>query len=118
MSSAIPSGQQFRQFADGKDLAGLVLGLQKDVERLKRDSNQSGLSLGWITPTPTLPATTVNATNTYGRSVTIYIRGGTVTNITIDGVATGFTSGTFRVQAGGTINITYSVSPTWFWYGD
>lgn len=118
MSSAIPSGFQFQQFATAKDLPGLILALQKDVERLKRDSNQAGASLGWISPTPTLPATTVDATNTYQRPVTVYVRGGTVTDITVDGVATGFTSGTFRVQAGGTINITYSVAPTWFWYGD
>lgn len=118
MSSAIPSGFQFQQQAAGNDLPGIILKLQRDVEHLQRDANQSGSSIGWISPTPTVPATTVNQTNTYGKPVTVYVRGGTVTNITIDGVATGFTSGTFRVQAGGTINITYSVAPTWFWYGD
>jgi hypothetical protein len=109
---------EFQQFANGGDLVTLVKALRADLDNLRRDFNQRGASIGWITPTPAVPASTVNQSNTYGASATVYVRGGTVTNITIDGVATGFTSGTFRVQAGGTINITYSVAPTWFWYGD
>jgi hypothetical protein len=117
MSSAVPTGKHFEQYANGTDLITIILGLQRDVVKLQRDLNQLGSAVGWLT-TPVMPATTVNATNTFGVPATVYVRGGTVTNITIDGVATGFTSGTFRVRAGGTINITYSVAPVWFWYGD
>lgn len=41
-----------------------------------------------------------------------YVTGGTVTSIKIGGVATGLTSGSFRVAAQQTFNITYSVAPT------
>jgi hypothetical protein len=45
----------------------------------------------------------------------VYVSGGTVTVIKIDGVTTGLTSGTFLVEATHSINITYSGVPTWVW---
>lgn len=66
---------------------------------------------------PTVPASTVAYTNSYGYPCMVSIYGGTVTAITIDGVATGQTSGTFVLSPGETIAITYSSAPTWKWFG-
>lgn len=48
--------------------------------------------------------------NPVAQSVTV--SGGTVTGISVNGVSTGQTSGTFTVPVGGTISIAYSVAPT------
>lgn len=66
---------------------------------------------------PSVPATTVAQTNNYGYPCLVTISGGTVTVIKINSVTTGLTSGAFTVGAGETIAITYSVAPTWQWYG-
>lgn len=67
---------------------------------------------------PSVPATGVAFTNTFGVDCTVYVTGGTVTGIAIGGLTTGATSGAFRVQARETITLTYSVAPTWQWFGD
>lgn len=67
---------------------------------------------------PAVPATTVAYTNILNADATAFITGGTVTVIAIGGQATGLTAGTFRVPAGQTITLTYSVAPTWLWFGD
>jgi hypothetical protein len=64
---------------------------------------------------PSVPATTVAATNSTGVDVVAYVSGGTVTAIAVNGAAVGLTSGTFYVHAGGTIALTYSAAPTWVW---
>lgn len=69
---------------------------------------------GHVTP-PTLPASTVTATNKSNRDALVTVTGGTVTAITVGGTATGRTSGTVPVSSGQTIAITYSAAPTWSW---
>lgn len=59
-------------------------------------------------------ATGVAAYNNNPIGVMVAIAGGTVTIIAVNGTTTGLTSGTFFVPAGGTITITYSVTPTTF----
>ena len=49
---------------------------------------------------------------------TVFVTGGTVSQIAIGGVATGLTAGAFRVPASQTITVTYTVAPTWAWFGD
>ena len=67
---------------------------------------------------PSVPATTVNYTNAYGYPCSVLISGGTVTEIDIDDIATGLTSGVMpTIPPGGTINITYSAAPSWLWWG-
>jgi len=66
---------------------------------------------------PSVPATTVNYTNAYGYPCQVQVYGGTVTEIDIDDIATGLTSGIFIIPLGGTINITYSAAPSWRWWG-
>lgn len=64
---------------------------------------------------PAMPASTVALRNPTWRDCAVTITGGTVTAITVDGVATGLTSGTVIVPSGRKIAITYSVAPTWVW---
>ncbi len=66
---------------------------------------------------PSLPASTVAFTNPYNVDAMVYVTGGTVTAVAVNGTATGLTSGAFRVSAGATITLTYSVAPTWKWFG-
>lgn len=72
--------------------------------------------VGTVGP-PSVPATTVNYVNTYGYPCQVQVYGGTVTEIDIEDIATGLTSGIFMIPPGGTINITYSVTPSWRWWG-
>lgn len=60
----------------------------------------------------TLGANGVAALNPNPVPVSATVTGGTVTQIAINGVNTGQTSGTFTVPAGGSITVTYSVAPT------
>jgi hypothetical protein len=74
--------------------------------------------------TPAVPASTVAAVNTTGRTVNVYVKAGTLTDIAIGGVSTGIaaaapasTCHTLEVSAGQTIAITYTVAPSWVWIG-
>ena len=79
-------------------------------------SNLGYFSTGTALGPPAIPATTVKLANPYAQDCMVYIAGGTVTVIAINGVITGLTSGTFLVEATQTIAITYSVVPTsWTW---
>ena len=81
--------------------------------------------LGFAVAQPAVPASTVNATNTSGVDCMVHISGGTLTVVNVGGSATGITAAaaagsvhTVRVPAGSTISITYTVAPTWKWFGD
>lgn len=65
-----------------------------------------------FTSAMTLAATGVAALNPNPVPVTVTVSSGTVTQIAVNGVNTGQTSGTFTVPAGGSITVTYSVAPT------
>lgn len=73
-------------------------------------------------PLGKLTAPTIGAspytTNVGATDITAYITGGTVSSVAINGQTTGMTSGAFRVKAGQTITITYTVAPSWTWFGD
>jgi hypothetical protein len=64
---------------------------------------------------PTVPATTVAATNKSNRDAIVTVTGGTVTVIAVQAVTSGRTSGSLIVPSGNTITLTYSVAPTWTW---
>lgn len=113
-----PNSYNRAQELFGDDIVTKFLTMQRELISLRRDFQQSGKSLSWQIATPSVPASTITTSNTYQVPVTIYIRGGTVTNINIQGQLLGMTSGTFRLNPGDTIAVTYSVTPTWFWYGD
>jgi hypothetical protein len=79
-------------------------------------TNAGYYSTGTALGPPTIPASTVALTNPYLTDCVVYIAGGTVTVIKVNGVTTGLTSGTFIVEATQSIAITYSVVPTsWAW---
>jgi len=60
----------------------------------------------------TLGATGVAVPNPNPVAVSATISGGTVTGISVSGVSTGQTSGTFTIPPGGSLTVTYSVAPT------
>ncbi|MHA1287665.1 MAG: right-handed parallel beta-helix repeat-containing protein [Candidatus Thorarchaeota archaeon] len=90
--------------------------IRKEGSNSILQNNHNVNPAGNFTP-PSVPATTVNYTNSYGYSCQVQVYGGTVTEIDIDDIATGLTSGIFMIPPGGTINITYSAAPSWRWWG-
>ncbi len=66
---------------------------------------------------PAVPASGVALNSPVGVDAMVYITGGTVTAVAINGVATGLTSGGFYVATGDSITLTYTVAPTWVWRG-
>ena len=69
-----------------------------------------------------VPASTVTQNNTFGIDATVYVAGGTVSAIEINAgagfVTTGIIAGPVRLPAGAQIRLTYTVAPTWVWFGD
>lgn len=66
---------------------------------------------------PSIPASGNSVTNDFYRSVRVYISGGTVSDISINGTSTGLTSGEFFLKPYDQIGITYTASPSWVWVG-
>jgi hypothetical protein len=66
---------------------------------------------------PTVPGSTTVLVNPYNVNASVFVTGGTVTVIAVNGVTTGQITGQFTVPAGGSIKLTYSVAPTWVWIG-
>lgn len=73
----------------------------------KLQNNASGLA-------PALPATGVAIRNPYGRNALVEIVGGTVSSVTVNDGATGFTT-VVLVPANGTIIVNYTAAPSWKW---
>jgi hypothetical protein len=67
---------------------------------------------------PPIPTTTTALTNPFGFDTTIYLTGGTVSEVAINATATGLTAGMFRLPRGATITVVYSAPPTWAWFAD
>lgn len=68
---------------------------------------------------PAMPASGTAYTNIFSVPVTVYIAGGTVTAIAINGTTlTNLTSGTVRLGPGDTITLTYSAAPAWVWFAE
>lgn len=71
---------------------------------------------GLITP-PNVPPSGTAQSNAHTYPCRIAVSGGTVTNLAINGTATGLTSGSFILQPSETITLTYSSAPSWVWWG-
>lgn len=87
--------------------------------------NRGANPLGKFSGQPAVPPSgsgyTNQVNNSYHVDCTVYLTGGTVTAVYIDGgaVATGAAlTGGFRVPANKSITLAYSAAPTWVWYGD
>lgn len=81
-------------------------------------TGQSGLP---AISTPAVPAASTPVSNATGWDVVVYVSGGTGVNVSVNGTATGLSSGTFYVHGnaggnGGTISLgAYTAAPTWVW---
>src|SRR6185437_10768681 len=64
---------------------------------------------------PSVPASGTPVTNTFNDAVQVVISGGTMTQVIVDGVQVGTGAATYQVPSGGTIQLTYTVAPTWTW---
>jgi len=65
---------------------------------------------------PGIPASGTPLVNGFGRNAWVIVSGGTVSAISVDGVATGLTSGQILVPGGKTVTLTYTAAPTWAWW--
>ena len=65
--------------------------------------------------TPAVPASGTPVTNTSGFPVLVVITGGTMSNVTVNGVTVGTGAGTYALPNGQAITMTYTVAPTWVW---
>ncbi len=79
-------------------------------------------ALAYVGGNPVMPASDAYYQNDFGYSCLVTIYGGTVTGIVTGNTAgtevpTGLTSGSFVLPPGAVVRITYSVAPTWVWYG-
>lgn len=70
---------------------------------------------GNVTRQPRVPASGRAHTNDSGYDAVVYVTGGTVSAVALDGVTTGLTSGPFEVPANHTITVTYTSAPGWVW---
>lgn len=66
---------------------------------------------------PAFPATTVAVTNNFGFPARIFITGGTISIIKINGQGGVFTNGMVLLMPGENISVTYTGSPSWNWIG-
>lgn len=98
------------------DTAGLGIVRQASTGGIFRD-NRGYNPVGSVTP-PAVPASGTAQSNNTGYDCMVLVTGGTVSNIAIGGINTGQTSGWFRVPALQTITLTYTVAPSWSWYGE
>ncbi|HET9411452.1 MAG TPA: glycosyl hydrolase family 28-related protein [Candidatus Saccharimonadales bacterium] len=64
-----------------------------------------------------IPASGTPFTNPWGVPVTVYVNGGTVTAISVNNTTTGIIAGSIQLGPSQTITLTYSVVPTWTWFG-
>ena len=73
---------------------------------------------GGTAPTAvTVPASgTAYTPSTTGNTV-LFVSGGTVTAVAVNGITTGLTSGTFYMKANDTITFTYTAAPTVYQMG-
>lgn len=111
------SGGDYIQWVNNPLLTGYSTGpIRKVGNNCVLQNNHNYNPVGAVGP-PSVPATTVNYTNAYGYPCQVQVYGGTVTEIDIDDIATGLTSGIFIIPPSGTINITYSAAPSWRWWG-
>lgn len=101
----------------GNDLRGNLTGALSLVGASTTASGNRGYNPVGALAAPAIPATTVAQTNTFAVRTRVFVTGGTVAALAINGTATGLTSGSFELDPGETITLTYSAAPTWTWFG-
>ena len=84
----------------------------------KRITNNVGINpFGDLAEPAANPVNGTIYTNFFGCPVLVTVSGGTVSQIAINGVNTGLTSGAFTLGPDNTIKVTHSGDPTWTWTG-
>lgn len=111
------AGTYYRQQAAGQP-TGFNVPLTLTATPTTTGANPAGANTTAGFTQPAVPATTVAYENNLGVDATVYVTGGTVSAIALNGVSTGLTSGVFQVPAYQTITLTYSAAPTWLWVGE
>lgn len=91
--------------------------IYKGTINIDRITNNVGYNPVGLLPAPTIPATDNYYTNNTGYKCDVYISGGTVTDVYIDGTPTGLNRGCFSLYPGQKIAIVYTAAPTWKWFG-
>ncbi|MBY0020725.1 right-handed parallel beta-helix repeat-containing protein [Paenibacillus polymyxa] len=81
---------------------------------LKNNIGQS--PVGPIT-TPGVPVSNAELVNPFPHDVRMAIKGGTVTDIKINGISTGLSGGLLPLSTSESVILVYSVAPTWTWIG-
>lgn len=66
---------------------------------------------------PAVPATNLALKNPFWRDATIYLSGGTVTDVRVDGQSVGART-MVRIPSGSTVTLNHSSAPTWSWVLD
>jgi hypothetical protein len=67
---------------------------------------------------PAVPASTVAKLNPFSFAVLVRVVGGTVTQVSVGGAVQAVSSpATVLVDVDESITLTYSVAPTWTWFG-
>ncbi len=66
---------------------------------------------------PAMPESGRDYQNAFLVDCDVYVAGGAVSAIAVNGVRTGLTAGTIHVPSGASISLTYSAAPTWEWFG-
>lgn len=66
---------------------------------------------------PAVPVSTTPLANPFAFACVVTVRGGTVSQIAVDGNGIGLVDGTVLVPNGSTITLTYAVAPAWDWFG-
>lgn len=91
-----------------------------DVGNLRTlmEASNAGRDKGDLAGKPAIPASTTPVSNDLGFPVWVRLNGGTVTVVKIDGTTVaGVTTGEWvPLRSKSTIELTYSVAPTWQWF--
>ena len=103
---------------EGRSVAGTILSMHPNL-----NDNKSGhlwyagdvTALSGKLSAPAIPASSRTMGNPFPFSVTVYVSGGEVDHIDLNGVNVGKQSGALNLPPRGTINLTYSKAPTWAW---
>ena len=89
--------------ATNNDFFGAVVGIECN--------SQSAFTFS----TPTLPASESAISNSSGRKMQVIIWGGAASVVTINGFGIGVGAGTFILNPGDSIAVTYTTAPQWVW---
>jgi Pectate lyase superfamily protein len=82
-----------------------------------RVMNCKGFSAAALVSSPAMVSSGGSVTNSFGVAVRVFIYGGSVSLLRVNGVGAGFSSGVVTLQPGESISLTYSSAPSWNWIG-